>query len=247
MAYKKLIDSILIHLLLLFLLGSLSLPTLSAQSETESISPDPSDSAYHDIAILVAFPDMEIRIPTRRGLTNKVSTVLDFNEDEMLPVGHAGIVIIEGSSGHTFYFDFGRYQQREDSLGHRPAETGVVRSCFTVEGLELPTASIVDGKLLNAFEIVSALDTLMIFSHYGRITASVYYGLSFERMIGYARSIEQEGYLPYGAPFRQYCSRYAREVAEAGGANFSFIAFTGQQNVNQTLSRNPGQDMIEIK
>ncbi len=235
--------------LLLFLLIAFPSPFHStAQSDSATNhTMSAADSMYEDIAILVAFPDLQIPLTERFGLANIFAQMLDRDKDWHLRVGHAGIIIIDRSSGAACYYDFGRYEHRIHELGERPHNHGITRCSSDLEGLSLPQALFAGAELTNARELLSSLRLNQAIATYGRITAAVYPGLSYEAMQAYADDLSANGYLPYGAPFFQYCSRFAREVAEAGGASFNLFIYTGQQNVNATLRQNPGTEEIEVK
>jgi hypothetical protein len=206
-----------------------------------------SDSTQNDLAILVAFPDLQIELTNRFGISNVFGQIIDRDKDWHLRIGHAGIIIIDRSSGAACYYDFGRYEHRANEFGQRPQNHGITRCSSELEDLYLPQALFANGELLNLNDILVSLRNNASVAPYGRITAAVYHGLSYEAMIAYADTISMNGYLPYGAPFFQYCSRFAREVAEAGGARFGFFTYTGQQNVNATLRQNPGTEEIEVE
>src|SRR5690606_8663203 len=70
-------------------------------------------------AILVAFPDENPKIPTNQKAARWIER--NFGDgDERMNVGHAGIVIIDGESGLSRYFDFGRYKRPD--LGALPED-----------------------------------------------------------------------------------------------------------------------------
>ena len=99
-------------------------------------------------------------------------------------------------------------------------------------------ATIEDGQITNLEAILNNLGSKPIFHGYGRVTGAVYYDVNFKDMLDFARNAEKAGYIPFGAPSKQYCAKFARQVAKSGGAKFGVNVFTGQQNVNATLRRN---------
>jgi RHS repeat-associated protein len=190
-----------------------------------------------DFAIPIAFPDQTAKVNQEKGLLRHVLG------DKELPVGHAGVIIVDGETGETNYFDFGRYDQRNKTLGQRSSGYGVVRSSKTVPALKLPNAKIENGEIKNFNEIVSALADNKLFDGYGKMTASLYKGLEYNSMKSFARNLESKGFIKFGGyvgPGKNtnYCARFAREVISAGGGRFGPSVFTGPQNVTSTAQRN---------
>jgi RHS repeat-associated protein len=203
-------------------------------------APSEDSEENNDMAIMVAFPDAPQNIQEEGGIYTKAANVWDEywegDDDGKLTVGHAGVIIVNGTTGAVYYFDFGRYNDREYQLGKRPGKDfGVVRSSHTVGDLYLDITAKFDknGQISNLGAITNMLASKPIFQKYGRMTSGVYYGLNFNAMLDYARTLETKGtgFVPFGAPNKQYCARFAREVANAGGASFGLFTFTGQGNV----------------
>ncbi len=195
-----------------------------------------------DLAIIIAFPEKLAPIPTNKNFWNRSAKVLDFNHDGNLPVGHAGIIIINGVSGKSRYFDFGRYKKNGKKC---KKNYGIVRSGKSFNGhhesrigLQIPNADIKDGRISNIKKILSILSNKKKFKGYGTLMASIYYNLDYSAMLTKAEEMERNGCIPFGAPNKQYCARFVREVARAGGAHFGALKFTGIQNVKATANRN---------
>ena len=192
------------------------------------------ENSPQDFAISIAFPDQTATIPSS-GLHNKILRA--FDKDNKLPLDHAGIIIVDGETGRTYYSDMGRYNERSRELGGRPDDYGVVRTDRTVKNLSLPYAKIVNGEITNLNEILSSLSKKSIFSGYGKLSASVYKGLNFGKMESFMREEEAKGYMKFGAPFHQYCARYCRDVVKAGGGKLPSFG-TGHKNVKSTSRKN---------
>ena len=187
----------------------------------------------NDMAIIVNFPEKPILIPTYRSLSNEVAHWFDWNRDGYVMVSHTGIILCESETGQLLYFDFGRYNNRNDLMGPRPEYYGTVRSVDHVPELELPVkAKIEEGMIANLDTILIYLAINDLFDGYGRIDPAVIPDLNFERMVEKAREFESFDYHFYGAPFHLYCTSFVRKVLFAGGFRFTPWIFTGQQTIN---------------
>jgi hypothetical protein len=216
-----------IRLLILFLAGLiLSNRAFGFQGEDKSAIPN-------DMAIVIAFPEIPIAIPTNPSIWNFFAHLFDMDKDDHLMVGHAGIILVEGETGNLKYFDFGRYDQRESELGPRPENFGVTRSPETVKLMDLDIkAEISDGIINNLDEILIHVAIKPCFKDYGRLEGAVYYDLDLKKMESFARAIEDDGYVKYGCPAQQYCSRFSRQIIRAGGGDFPPWSYSGMQMVN---------------
>lgn len=198
------------------------------EAEEEITQPLQEAEQNQDFAIMIAFPDQTASV----GNTT-FGKLIDFNKDGQLPVGHAGIIIVNGLTGEANYFDFGRYNNRKSELGSRSKDQGIVRSHTTVGGLTLPVAQIENGVIVNVEEITQALnDSYHFGGSYGQLTYAVIDGLNYDAMLSFARGLENQGFIKFDCPHGQYCARFARQVARAGGASFAPWVFSGKQNVN---------------
>ena len=185
-----------------------------------------------DMAVVVNFPDKPIRIPHYRSVWNFGARLFDFNRDGFGMVGHTGVILVDGVSGDLFYFDLGRYDDREDLIGPRPEFYSTVRSARHVPQLELKLkARFQNGWIANLDTILIHLGAKDLFKSYGRMEVAQIFHLNLEKMVHKARSVEDIPYHYYGAPVHQYCTRFVREVIRAGGGSFGFTVFTGTQTV----------------
>lgn len=184
------------------------------------------------MAIVVNFPDKPIKLPYYRSFWNFWAHVFDFNRDNFARVGHTGVILVNGSTGDLEYFDFGRYDDRNDLMGPRPEFYGTVRSSGHVPGLALKMhAKFSNGWISNVDTILLHLGAKKLFTGYGRIEAAEVYRLNYDKMINRARRFEDVDYHLYGAPSNLYCTSFVRKVIRAGGGSFAFSVFTGTQTV----------------
>lgn len=184
------------------------------------------------MAIVVNFPEKPIRIPEYKSIWHFGAHLLDFDRDNHLMVGHTGVILVEGLTGKANYFDFGRYDDRDDLMGPRPEFYGVVRSALHVPQLELEIkARFENGWIANLDSILIHLGSKKPLNSYGRMQIAVVYQLDYDQMIEKARSFEQRGYIFYGAPAHLYCTSFVRKVIRAGGSAFGYFNFTGKQTV----------------
>lgn len=136
--------------------------------------------------------------------------LVGFNEGNYYRVGHAALVLVNGSDGVCHYFDFGRY--------HAPAGHGRVRDAETDHDLRISTkADIQDGQLMNLRSILSELADNPSTHGNGPLHASAL-PLDFDRAFATAKRMQHESPHTYG-PFvlaGTNCSRFVRSVALAG-------------------------------
>jgi len=157
--------------------------------------------------------------------------------------GHAGIVIIDGDTGLSRYFDFGRYAI--PSLGELPADTGAVRSSASFSGLSVPNWDFKKSDIDNVSNILKTIKNSSVFKGYGTIMGTLAEGLNFKAMLKYATEFEKKGYHPFGGYSSStnpsnptYCAKFARGVAEAGGFDWSYYVLSGKANVDDINKTN---------
>jgi len=197
---------------------------------------DPPDSVRMStkdaVAVVIAFPEKDIPIPTIPNIWNGIARFFDFDRNDHLRVGHAGLMIINPNTGDVEYVDFGRYDERRDLTHERPENYGVVRTPETVPELIISIkARFQDGVLMNLDSLLVHLAAKPLFKSYGRVEAAEYHDLNLERMLSYIDEVSQKGYVRYGCPNLQYCSKFARQVIRKGGGRYSFATLTGMQMV----------------
>ena len=209
----------------------------TAETETKT-DPQLDNSNSKDMAIMVAFPDQKAKIPTNQGAARWLEETFGDGSGDVT-VGHAGIVIINKESGTTKYFDFGRYDVPGN--GSRGTDEGAVRSSKTFPRLIIPNWNdeLTDDE--NVAAILNALDKGGVFKGYGRITGALYKELDYSSMLAKAEQIEQMGNVDFGGyettdDCPTYCAKFARTVANAGGADFSIGTFTGEANIQEAAN-----------
>ena len=187
-------------------------------------------------AILIAFPDQNPKIPSNQGAATWLEKTFGDGNGKVEGAGHAGIVLIDGDTGGTRYFDFGRY--RRPDLGGLPEDTGAVRSSKNFSGLAIPDWDFNKTDEQNVSTIVTALHKSPVFKGYGTIMGALGEGLDFKAMLKYATEMEKKGYHPFGgytsstnSSNPSYCAKFARGCAEAGGFDWSWYVLTGKANV----------------
>lgn len=197
-----------------------------------------SDGKRNGMAVIVAFPEKNIPLPTDPTIWNKLAHFFDFDRDGSWRVGHAGILLINKENGRVEYVDFGRYDNRRDLPEKRPENFGVVRAPSVVPELDLEVKAQLDhGYLENLDSLLVYLAAKEEFEDYGRIEAAVYDDLNFPRMKAFIDDLKQKGYIKYGCPTQQYCSRFARQVVRRGGGRYGFGVYTGMQMVKWTRKK----------
>lgn len=188
-------------------------------------------------AILIAFPDQNPKIPENQGAAGWLEETFGDGDGKMNGAGHAGIVIIDGDTGGTRYFDFGRYGRPD--LGNLPTDQGAVRSSKNFSGLAIPDWDSSKTNEQNVSTIVTALHNSPVFKGYGTIMGTLAEGLDYKAMFKYATEMEKNGYQAFGGYHSStkqgnatYCAKFARGVAEAGGFDWSWYVLTGKANVD---------------
>lgn len=145
-----------------------------------------------DAAVVIAFPDYLIGTPI-----GKVGNL-----------GHAGILLIEGKSGTTKYFEYGRYDKANLGLVKRHTIPNVQ---FGTGGRPTPDSF---AKTLQAISTKAGGGT--------RISAA-YMQMpgQYSKMLKYAEKRMGENKNPKRKPYAllsNNCMTFAKEVAEQGGA-----------------------------
>jgi len=176
--------------------------------------------ANKDVAIPIVFPDYLIAVPTP-ALTVNLPDVIPFID--VLPpsvkipakthkvenLGHAGILFIQGTSGLTRYYEYGRYD---------PAAKGLTRK------QAVPDVKIGRNGRPTKASLARSLTAVSKQAGQGGRIAGAYIELdpgAFERMDGYAvarmdqnRDAKRESY----DLFTHSCLHFMKSTAEAGGA-----------------------------
>jgi RHS repeat-associated protein len=190
------------------------------------------------MAIFVAFPDDSPKIPSDQGLATWGEKTFGDGDGKANRAGHAGVVIIN-DKGETTYFDFGRYDRPDVKGRERGENEGAVRSSKNYRGLSLPNWDFCKSDNDNVTAILTKLHKSPLLAGYGTIVGALARNLNYDAMINYARSAENEGYLPFGGYLggydycssETYCAKFARAVGVAGGFDWDWNTFSGMGNV----------------
>jgi RHS repeat-associated protein len=201
------------------------------------------------MAIFISYPDKKADIPRNLGWLRWLSKKAGGNNQ--LPVGHAGIVIID-SKGNTSYFDFGRFNRPDLKGQTRGVDEGAVRSSKNYSSLSIPNWNFQKTNTENIQDILTKLHDSPILREDGRILGALATGLDYNAMKDYARMVESEGYIPFGGYSKgydpcdgSYCAKFARGVGVAGGVDFSFDTFQGIGNI-EDIEKTYNTKRVEI-
>jgi hypothetical protein len=169
--------------------------------------------SYQDAAIILAWPDT-----TARGDHTWCNVLkrIGILKNQNFKVGHAAIMLVEGTSGNVHYFDFGRYLT--------PRGYGRARSVDTDPCLEIKTKAQLDptnnqSPILNLDAVLSELESIKQYSHgNGPLYASVCLDFDFQKGFACAMDFVHRGSMIYSAfmPGNSNCSRFVESVLISG-------------------------------
>jgi hypothetical protein len=217
----------------------------------------------YGMAIFVAFPEKSADIPTNQKVERWFERNFGDGDEKVNDAGHAGViiitrmpVIIDGKRrerGDTKYFDFGRYDNRDDiKTGQRGVDDGVVRSSKHVHKLALSSWDFEKTDSENVTFLLQKLSKSGIFKGYGKISGALAKKLDYLKMFKYAESMENKGVIPFGGHSTStnsenatYCAKFARGVGEEGGVDWDFDTLRGSENVIDVANDNDSA-IIEI-
>ena len=141
-----------------------------------------------------------------------VTQFLGFLKNNRYTVGHAALLLVNHRTGLASYFDFGRY--------HTPFQFGRVRSAFTDPELEMKTSAIItNGIIENIPDILAEIAQNPSNHGDGKMSASVFHGIDFEKALQAVLEIQNQGVVAY-SPLNNgatNCSRFVATTALAGG------------------------------
>lgn len=167
-----------------------------------------------DIVIPIVFPDYKITVEIERVKVDILPWV-DFDnfttpklKEKVSNLGHAGVLFINGSTGTTKYFEYGRYDP--------PKNIGIV-----VKARNLPDAKIVNGKLDMA-SLKKPLDFISrISGQAGRIQGVfIQVENKYQAMLNYATARKSQNSNPKRTPYdltTNSCIHFSKKVTEAAG------------------------------
>lgn len=166
-----------------------------------------------DIVIPIVFPDYKIAVEIQKTKVDVFPWVEFDNftiptyKDKISNLGHAGILFINGKTGITKYYEYGRYD---------PQNLGLV-----VKARNLPDAKVING----AIELASIKNTLSFISKVhgqsGRIHG-VYIEVEnkYDAMLTYANLRKSQNANPKRVPYdilTNSCIHFVKEVTERAG------------------------------
>ncbi len=169
-----------------------------------------------DVVIPIVFPDYKITIEIQRAEVDVFPWVKFDNfttpafKEKVSNLGHAGILFINGKTGTTKYYEYGRYDQ--------PEELGIV-----VKARNLPDAKIIDGRI----DLVSLKKTLSFISRVsgqsGRIQG-VYIETDgkYDAMLKHAELRKSQNSFPKRRPYdilTNSCIHFVKEITEVAGVS----------------------------
>lgn len=171
-----------------------------------------------DVAVPIVFPNYLIAVATPRfslSVPGTSRTLTIPSTKQRLPhLGHAGILFIQGTTGTTKYFEYGRYD---------PAARGLV------EKRTVPDATMGRGGRPTAVSLRTVLSKISSLAGQGGIIEGAYIELpagAFDRMLSYAAGRKSENANPNRREYSlldNSCIHFAKETAEAGGADMPSV------------------------
>jgi RHS repeat-associated protein len=177
-------------------------------------------------AIYVTFPDETAKIG-KHDDSEEAEKIKKNAPDTPLPVQHAGIILGDGETGETYYFDFGRFH----GSGYDKDGTGLTRSAKNTKGLTTIDADFdKDGNVSNAPEIVRSLvqgkGQYFAIGHrgkgYGNVEYAVYPNLEFGTMFDFASTNGKKVFTTQ-ADKGTFCAKFANDCIRAGGGEMTVI------------------------
>jgi hypothetical protein len=129
-------------------------------------------------------------------------------------VGHSAMLLVNGETQETHYFDFGRY--------HTPLGYGRVRDKVTDPDLKIMDAVITSSELVNIEDILIQLSEMKATHGEGKMYASLIDNIDFDNAYKTAKDMQSKGMLSYGPFVRPgtNCSRFVASVIKASRPSF---------------------------
>jgi len=155
--------------------------------------------------IALAWPDTKV-IHEGKWYDEPMRWVGAIDKDGYYSAGHAGLLLINNTSGDIEYFDFGRYQT--------PMKHGRVRSKLTDPDIEIKiNAIITNGTILNLDEILIERFHNKACHGEGRLTASIVKTLDYNKALNKIITMQKKEAIYYG-PFEFSGTTCSRLVAQ---------------------------------
>jgi hypothetical protein len=171
-----------------------------------------------DVVIPVVFPDFKILVeipPTEVDVFPAWTwdnVRVPGHKDRYENLGHAGVLIVNGKTGLTKYYEYGRYD---------PKGVGLVRK------IDLPDAKVDKGKV-NLASLKPVLDKISrVAGQNGRVWG-VYMEVDgkFDAMVQYAELRKNENIMPNRRPYsltNNSCLHFSKEVTRRGGVGMPWL------------------------
>jgi len=185
--------------------------------------------ANKDVAIPIVFPDYLITVETP-AVKVEVPDILPWvdilpdkinvppSKIKMPYLGHAGILFIDGSSGLTEYYEYGRYD---------PAAKGLVRK-QSISDIKMGSNGRPTKKSLE-----KVLSEISLKAGQGGKISGAYIELdsgAFVKMLARAKTRIKSNSDPRRAPYEllsNSCLHFMKDVAEAGGVTMPTVMVPG--------------------
>ncbi|MBI3134752.1 MAG: hypothetical protein HYZ14_08780 [Bacteroidetes bacterium] len=161
-----------------------------------------------DYALVIAWPETYCK--QTGSWYDPVLNLLSIADNGYYKVGHAAVVLINGSTGETHYFDFGRY--------HAPKGYGRVRSKISDHDLELKTQiKFRNDQILNIHELIRELNSNESCHGNGPLVSSLV-KINFHSSFNKANELQERIFIKYGPfiPNGTNCSRFINSVVRSG-------------------------------
>ncbi len=200
-------------------------------------------------AIYVAFVDAKAQMGNLDKQFSKTAKQIDLSKEEFL-VGHAGVIIGDGKTGNTEFYDFGRFNAPKEGYGS-------VRKGGDIKGVFKPTNATFNekGEVNNSEAIVQSLfgqESYFTKHNFGSVEYAVYGDLDYDKMKIFANEHDA---VVYGfSPNANFCAQFVHQVINAGGGDLvHYFALTllpiksGIEAIFKRNGRNVQKASEEIK
>lgn len=173
-----------------------------------------------DIVIPIVFPDYRITLEIQRTKVD-VFPWFDFDnftipkyKEKVSNLGHAGILFINGRTGTTKYFEYGRYDP--------PKNLGIV-----VKAANLPDAKVINGNL-DINSLIKPLDFISRISGQSGRIQGVYIEVDnkYQKMLDYSLMRKSQNANPKRRPYdltSNSCIHFVKNVTEIAGIKTPWI------------------------
>jgi len=173
-----------------------------------------------DIVIPIVFPDYKITVHVPKAEIDVIPYV-DFDnftmpeyKDRLSNLGHAGVLFINGKTGFTKYFEYGRYDP--------PANLGIVKKIRS-----LPDVKVVNGEVVIS-SLKAVLSKISKVSGQSSRIEGVYLkvGNKYQEMLNYAIGRKSQNANPQRKPYdlvSNSCIHFVKELTQKAGVDTPWI------------------------